>query len=60
MTVVTRGHCLRGGEEIKVFPAGFKLVEARILSEILIRDDTAVLLIRVIGLSGVQFQCKFL
>ena len=57
---MTRGHCLRGWEEIKVFPAGFKLVDARILSEILIRDDTAVLLSRVIGLSGVQFHCKFL
>ena len=37
-----------------------QLGEAQILSEILIRDDTAVLLIRVIGLSGVQFHCKIL
>ena len=29
------------------------LVEAQILSEILIHDDTAVLLVRLIGLSGV-------
>ena len=37
-----------------------RLVGAQILSEILIRDDTAVLLIRVIGLIGVQFHCKIL
>ena len=37
-----------------------RLVEAQILSEILIADDTSVSLIRVIGLSEVQFHCKIL
>ena len=44
----------------KIHVLNKQLVEAQILSEILIRDDTAVLLIRVIGLSEVQFQCKIL
>ena len=33
-----------------------QLHQAQILSEIVIRDDTVVLLVRVIGLSGVQFH----
>ena len=37
-----------------------RLVEAQILSEILIADDTAVSLISVIELSEVQFHCKIL
>ena len=37
-----------------------RLGEAQILSEILIRDDTAVLLIRVIRLGEVQFRFKIL
>ena len=36
-----------------------QLLEAQILSEILTRDDTAVLLVRFTGLSGVQFHDKF-
>ena len=44
----------------KIHVLNKQLVEAQILSEILIRYDTAVLLIRVIGLSEVQFQCKIL
>ena len=37
-----------------------QLLQAQILSEIVIHDDTAVLLVMVIGLSGVQFHYKFL